>query len=307
MQATRNQRHIAFDIRVGNLPSIKCKHMTNSVIPNLQNYYTMTQEHLDKRSSYCTLKWRRGQLLVKLPEELFQAYLPSLDTQESLVECLKHSPVSLVRIDPKLGEAKLKFWANACEQAGKPIFMSIPCERKLSNQITPSLKWLKFSIEWLVAFIFLFAASPIMLGLIGLMRVYSPGAIFYREWHVGERGKLFQIVKFRTTDVRTKDVRTTDIRTSFVAIETSLYQGEGEQNVTSLGSWMRKYGLDNLPQLLNVLRGEMHFTGRRSWKLEDAIGLNGEGQKRLNKAPGLASSWQIETESSLLHLDSQIL
>ncbi len=272
----------------------------------------MTQEHLDNRSSYCTLKWRRGQLLVKLPEELLQPYLPSLETQESLVECLKHSPVSLVRIDPKHGEAKLRFWANACEQAGKPIFMSIPSERKLSNQLTPSLKWLKFLIEWLAAFIFLFAASPIMLGLIVLMRVYSPGAIFYREWHVGERGKLFRILKFRTTDVRTTDVwttdlRTTDLRTTDLIIQTSLYGGEGEQNVTSLGSWMRKYGLDNLPLLLNVLRGEMHLTGRRSWKLEDAVRLNVEGQRRLNKAPGLVSSWQIETESSLLHLDSQIL
>jgi lipopolysaccharide/colanic/teichoic acid biosynthesis glycosyltransferase len=259
--------------------------MKNSIIPNLHNYYTMPQEHLDKQS-YCTLQWRRGQLLVKLPCEQKQQYLPSLDKQESLVECLQHSSVSLVRIDPKLGEAKLTFWANACEEAGKPMFLSIPRERKLSN-VTPSRKWLKFFIEWLAALMFLVAASPIMLGLLVLMRVYSPGAIFKREWHVGERGKLFRIVKFRT-------------------IQTNTYGGEGEQNMTSLGSWMHKYSLDNLPQLLNVLRGDMHLTGRRSWKLEDAIALNPEGQRRLNKAPGLTSSWEVETESSLLHLDSQV-
>jgi lipopolysaccharide/colanic/teichoic acid biosynthesis glycosyltransferase len=249
----------------------------------------MSRENLDKHS-YCTLKWRRGQLLVRLPEQN-QPYLPSLECSESLVKCLKHSPASLVRIDPKLGEAKLRLWADACLKAGKPMFVSIPRAQKLPNQRIP-FKWLKFVIEWLAACIFLVVVSPFMLGLMAMMLVYSKGALFEREWHVGERGKLFQVIKLRTTDV---------------TIETSLSERESEENVTPIGSWMRKYGLDNLPQLLNVLRGEIHLTGRRSWKLEDAIFLNAEGQKRLNKAPGLASSWQIETEASLLHLDSQIL
>ncbi len=251
----------------------------------------MTQEDLDNHSD-CTLQWRRGQLLVKQSYERKQPYLPSLHRQESLVACLKHSPVRLVRINPKLGEAKLRFWANACVLAGKPIFMSIPSERMLPNFLTPRLKWLKFLIEWLAAIIFLLAASPIMLGLIVLMRVYSPGTIFHREWHVGERGKLFRIVKFRTTDVR---------------INTSLGKGEGEENITSIGYWMRKYGLDNLPQLLNVLRGEMHLTGRRSWKLADAMGLNMEGQRGLNEVPGLTSLWQVDTEVSGVAFRSNII
>jgi lipopolysaccharide/colanic/teichoic acid biosynthesis glycosyltransferase len=248
----------------------------------------MSRENLDNHS-YCTLKWRRGQLLVRLLEDN-QPCLPALDRLESLVECLKRSPVSLVRIDPRLGEAKLRLWVDACQKAGKPIFMSIPSVQKLPEQVMP-LKCLKFAIEWLAAFILLFLTSPVILALMAVMLVYSKGALFEREWHVGERGKLFQVVKFRTTDV---------------TIRTSLSESEGEK-VTPIGSWMRKYGLDNLPQLLNVLRAQMHLTGRRSWKLEDAIFLNVEGQRRLNKAPGLASSWQVETEASLLHLDSQIL
>jgi lipopolysaccharide/colanic/teichoic acid biosynthesis glycosyltransferase len=265
--------------------------MTNSIISNLQkNYYTVSREDLDQHS-YCTLKWRRGQLLVRLPEHN-QPYLSSLNQSESLTECLKHSPVSLVRIDPRLGEVKLRLWADACLKAGKPMFMNISSAQKLPNRGTPLLKWLKFVIEGLVAFILLFAASPLLLGLIAAMLIYSKGTLFEREWHVGERGKLFQVVKFRTTDV---------------TIRTNFSEREGEENVTPIGSWMRKYGLDNLPQLLNVLRGEMHLTGRRSWKLEDAIRLNAEGQRLLNKTPGLASSWQVEPEASLLHLDSQIL
>jgi lipopolysaccharide/colanic/teichoic acid biosynthesis glycosyltransferase len=262
--------------------------MANSIISNLQNYHNMSQENLDNHS-YCTLKWRRGQLLVRLPEHN-QPYLPSLERLESLVECLKCSPVKLVRIDPRLGEAKLRLWADACLEAGKPMFMSVP-----SAQITEEgmfLKRLKFAIEWLIALILLLIASPVMLGLVAVMLVYSNKTLFQREWHVGERGKLFQAIKFRTTNQ---------------TITTSLSAKEGEQNTTLIGSWMRKYGLDNLPQLFNLLRGEMHLTGRRSRKLEDAIRLNVEEQRQLNKSPGLASSWQVETEASLLHLDSQIL
>ncbi len=250
----------------------------------------MSRENLDSHS-YCTLTWRRGQLLVRLPEDN-QPGLPSLEREESLVECLKRSPVHLVRIDPRLGEAKLRLWAQACLEAGKPIFMNIPSVQKLPSRGTWFLKWLKFAIEWLTAFILLFVTSPVILGLMAVMLVYSEGALFEHEWHVGERGKLFQIVK---------------LRSAYVKNTTSLLIEEGEQDVTPIGGWMRRYGLDNLPQLLNVLRGEMHLTGRRSWKLEDAIRLNAEVQKSLSKAPGLASSWPVQTEASLLHLDSHIL
>lgn len=275
--------------------------MTSSIIPNLQNYYTVTQQEFDSHSSYCTLLWRRGHLLVKPPGQHKQPYLPSIDTNESLVECLKHSPVKLVRIDPKIGEARVKFWADACFKAQMPLYLSIPSTNSTS-QDTVFVKFLKIFIEWFIAFIFLIAASPVLLGLIALMRVYSPGSVFSQEYHVGARGKLFRAIKFRTQKVITNT--SIDNLNSYQA---NLYNGDGEENITSLARWMRKYGLDNLPLLFNVLRGEMNLTGRRSRKLEEATRLNLEGQRQLNKMPGLAAVWQVETEATCLHLDSQIL
>ncbi|MBG1242640.1 heterocyst development glycosyltransferase HepC [Nostoc sp. NZL] len=234
--------------------------MTTSIIPTLQNLYDVTQENQDNR---CTLQWRRGKLLVKPPGQVKQPYLPSLNSKRSLVECLQHSPVSLVSIDPKLGEALLRFWADACEEADKPMFLSIPASKKLPNQPLQRL------IDWIAAFVLLLLASPVMLVLIVLMQVYSPGSLFCREWRVGERGKLFRTMRFCT------------------------------HNITPLGRWMGKYNLDNLPQLFNVLRGEMSLTGSRCWTLEDAV--------QLNKLPEITASWEVEAESHLLHLDSQTL
>ncbi|MCC5631527.1 sugar transferase [Nostoc sphaeroides CHAB 2801] len=236
--------------------------MTSSIIPTLENLYDVTQEHQDN-GGYCTLQWRRGKLLVKPLGHVKQPYLPSLNSKRSLVECLQHSPVSLVSIDPKLGEALLRFWADACEEAEKPIFLSIAASNKLSNQPFWRL------IDWIAALVLLLLVSPVMLGLVVFMQVYSPGAVFCHEWRVGERGKLFRTMRFRT------------------------------QNTTPLGRWIGKFSLDNLPLLFNVLRGDMNLTGSRCWTLEDAV--------QLNKLPEIKASWEVEAQSHLLHLDSQTL
>ncbi|WP_373524970.1 heterocyst development glycosyltransferase HepC [Nostoc sp.] len=242
--------------------------MTTSIIPTLENLYDVTQQHQDNRS-YCTLQWRRGKLLVKLPGQVKQPYLPSLNSKRSLIECLQHSPVSLVSIDPKLGEALLRFWADACEQAHKPIFLRIPAGNKLPKQPNQPLQRL---IDWIAALMLLLLVSPVMLGLIILMQVYSPGSLFCREWHVGERGKLFRAIKFCSTT---------------------------KHNITPLGRWMRKYSLDNLPQLFNVLRGDISLTESHSWTLEDAV--------QLNQLPEITASWEIEAQSNALQLDTQTL
>jgi len=243
--------------------------MTTSIIPTLQDLYDVTSQHQDNPSGYCTLQWRRGKLLVKLPGRVKQPYLPSLNNQRSLVECLQHSPVSLVSIDPKLGEALLRFWADACEQAHKPIFLHIPPGNKLPKQANQPLQRL---IDWIAALMLLLLVSPVMLGLVVLMQAYSPGSLFCREWHVGERGKLFRAIRFCSTT---------------------------KHNITPLGRWMCKYSLDNLPQLFNVLRGDISLTGSRSWTLEDAV--------QLNKLPEITASWEVEAQPHLLHLDSQTL
>jgi lipopolysaccharide/colanic/teichoic acid biosynthesis glycosyltransferase len=249
--------------------------MTTSIIPSLQNYYTVNEQHQEHHSSYCTLQWRRGQLLVKSQGQVKQPYLPALHNEKSLVECLKHSPVSLVSIDPLLGEAWLRFWAVACEQANKPIFLCIPSENKISRKSSSVLWWLKRLFDWIFALVLLLITSPVIWVLFLLIWIYSPESIFDHEWHVGERGRLFRAMKFRI------------------------------QDNTPLKLWICKYGLDNLPQLLNVLRGDMRLIGSHCWTLEDAVRLNLAGQRELNELPGITSGWQVSSESDLCHLNGE--
>lgn len=261
--------------------------MTISIVPTLNNTCSVVEP---LRSSYCTLQWRRNQLLVKSSGTIKQPYMPFLDTYESLRECLKHSSVKLVRIDPKLGEEKVRLWADACNSASKPIYLRTVTARKQSKLDGSLWWWLKRLTEWMIASVVLLVVSPLMLLLAALMKIDAQEPLFERSWYVGERGKLFKSIKYRTTSVN----------------QTKYHQAVNKENTTQLTRWMRKYGLDNLPQLLNVIHGEMGLFGSRCWTLEDAVRLNPEAQEQLNNLPGIIGSWEVETEeSNILHLDSQ--
>jgi lipopolysaccharide/colanic/teichoic acid biosynthesis glycosyltransferase len=244
--------------------------MTTSIVPKLQAQTTIAQSHQNYHIQYCTLQWRRGQLLVKPPSDLKQPYLPALDNEQLLVECLKHSPINLVTIDPKLGETALLFWADACHKANKPIFLSIPFKNqfsKLSNQV---LRLIQRLINWILALTLLLLISPLILGLMIIMRVQSSNVLFAYEWQIGERGKLFRAIKFCTNR---------------------------NNHSTRLELWMRKYGLDKLPKLFNAIRGEISLIGYHSWCLEDAVRLSLEKEaKQSDSLPGMNNLWQIKTQ-----------
>ncbi len=207
----------------------------------------------------CVLKWRQNQLLVLPSQQAKRIDLRAMEDQSWLVECLKHSPARLIRLDPDLGETWLRQWTDACEQANKKVFLRLPSNTELSRKqslLSWGLKWL---IDWSAAALLLLVMSPVMLGLVLLVRIYSPGPIFLRQWHVGERGKLFRLLKFRKDAPRS----------------------------AQLESWMHKYSLDKLPHLFNVLRGEISLVGSRPLALDDAVRLSTEERRRLNALPGL--------------------
>ena len=217
----------------------------------------------------CLLKWRQGQLLVKPCQQSIQ--LPALDSAQLLAECLSHSSARLIRIDPGLGEASLKFWADACQQANKTLFLRLPSVHKSPNQRVNW--WLRRVIEWLCAAILLLCLSPLMLGLLLLMRRRALAPIRQR-WCVGERGRLFRLLEFR--------------------LENS--------DTTPLRRWLRQY-MRKLPQLFNVLRGEMNLFGPHPRTLHDAVRMSPPEQRQLNILPGVVDL-RREMVSKLLDADA---
>lgn len=206
--------------------------MSKSTLSNLKIYSSVEQQHSNNYLPHCILKWRQGQLFVSLGSQSKQPYISAFETEQQLVECLKQSPVRLVCLHPTLGEATLKLWADACEQANKPVFLRGIIQKTVQkqSQLSPQLKqWM----DSILAFLLLLLLSPIILATALVIYFYSLEMIFSKQWYIGTGGKLFRLLKFCST------------------------VANDDSPTTSLITWMYKYNLDKLPQLLNVLRGDI--------------------------------------------------
>jgi lipopolysaccharide/colanic/teichoic acid biosynthesis glycosyltransferase len=276
--------------------------MTSTLQPtsrsNQQFPQTATDPLTSSPTSQPTLIWRQSQLIVK-PSGSEAATLVGLQNPESLVECLHRSAVELVRLDPILDQAELELWANACDQAGKPVYLHLPAAIVLPRTRTP-LSWqFKRVCDWIAAALLLLILFPVLLVIGLLVRLTSPGPILFRQWRVGARGRLFQIYKFRSMHVGSEQLHQT-----LMANQQDKYKLQNDQRVTPLGRWLRKYRLDELPQLLNVLQGEMSLVGPRPWALYNAARISPEQRSRLNALPGITGAWQVQARSTLPDLSA---
>ena len=212
-----------------------------------------------------------GHLLVKPITEVEGANLPAVHDKGWLVECLKHSSVNLVRIDPKLGEEEVKFWADACQEAGKPIFLEVPAIQEKSRKFS----WLFASLEQLINLIFasvlIFLLSPLMLTLACLIAFKSPTQIVSHEWHIGKRGKLFQAIKFNT---------------KLIELDKFLnHHNSKEPSTVFTFLSLLDYVFGYLPQLFNVLCGDMTLIETVPYRFFSLLVTSFREQKQLNKLP----------------------
>lgn len=229
--------------------------MTNSALSNLNIYSSAEQQHSSHYLSPCILKWRQGMLFVSFGQQAKQPYLSAFETEQQLVECLKQSPVRLVCLHPSLGEATLKLWADACEQANKPVFIRGLIQKTVQKPslLSPQRKqW----IDSIAAFLLLVLLSPIIVATAILIYLYSPEPIFPKQWYIGTGGKLFRLLKFPTR------------------------LANQDSGTTPLIRWMCKYNLDKLPQLFNVLRGEISLRDSfYSLTISQVVPIGSKGQR----------------------------
>lgn len=144
-------------------------------------------------------------------------------------------------------------------------------------------------IDVLAAALGLLILSPLLLALALWVKLSSPGPIFYRARRVGRGGQLFHLYKFRTM-VADADRQGPGITTA------------GDSRITPVGRFLRRTKLDELPQLLNVLKGEMSLVGPRPEDPRYVALYNAEQQRVLQVRPGITSpaSLQYRNESELL-------
>ena len=141
--------------------------------------------------------------------------------------------------------------------------------------------------DFVVSLLGLVLLLPVILIISLLIKLKMPGPVFFKQKRVGQHGKLFTMAKFRTMTV--------DHGGNTISVK-------GENRITQLGSILRKYKLDELPELWNILKGEMSFVGPRPDVPGYADKLEGEDRKILLLKPGLTgpASMKYSKEEEIL-------
>jgi exopolysaccharide biosynthesis polyprenyl glycosylphosphotransferase len=138
--------------------------------------------------------------------------------------------------------------------------------------------------------ILLLLLAPLLATVALAIRMGSSGPILFRQTRVGRDGRRFQMLKFRSM-VADADERKADLRGRNEA--DGLFKIEDDPRVTPVGRFLRRTSLDELPQLFNVLRGEMSLVGPRPLVVDEDSRIEGFYRRRLHLTPGMTGPWQV--------------
>jgi lipopolysaccharide/colanic/teichoic acid biosynthesis glycosyltransferase len=152
------------------------------------------------------------------------------------------------------------------------------------------------------AAVLLLVATPLLVVLVVLVRLDSPGPAIFRQERVGLRGRRFTIYKLRSLRAGADDgVHRAHISRLIHSSEVPLLADDPRQ--TRLGRWLRRTGLDELPQLLNVLSGSMSLVGPRPCLPYELELYEPWQRERLKVRPGLTGYWQVHGRGRVAHDD----
>lgn len=138
--------------------------------------------------------------------------------------------------------------------------------------------------------------SPLFLAVAIAIKLDTPGPVFYVESRVGKYGHHFRFFKFRSMKVGSDQLRA-ELQKRNIVKDGPLFKDPNDPRVTRVGRVLRKYSIDELPQLLNVVFNDMSMVGPRPPKPDEVASYTADQRKCLNIKPGITGSWQVSGRS----------
>lgn len=217
-------------------------------------------------------------------EEIFFTAPCEPGVMHSVLEQARRHGVDL-RVVPDMYEGLA--WNNPIEYIGH--FPTIPLHCGRIHEVGLVLKR-SFDVFFTVPVLLLL--SPLLLAIAIAIKLDSRGPIFYKSERIGKKGRVFRCIKFRTmtqdAEKRQSELLHMNERDGV------LFKVANDPRITRLGRFLRKYSIDELPQFLNVLRGEMSIVGPRPPIASEVKEYKLSHLRRLNVMPGITGLWQVE-------------
>ncbi len=151
---------------------------------------------------------------------------------------------------------------------------------------------IKKVMDIVISVILIIIFSPFIILLSVLIKLTSPGPVIFKQTRVGLRGRQFYLYKFRTMVANAEDIRKELGEKN--EMDGPVFKIKDDPRVTKIGKFLRKTGLDELPQLFNILKGEMSLIGPRPPLQSETIQYKRWQLRRLSVKPGLSCFWQIK-------------
>ena len=162
--------------------------------------------------------------------------------------------------------------------------------------------WLKRLIDIVFASVTLLLFSPIFITIALLIKLTSAGPVFFKQERIGYNRRKFHMIKFRTM-VDGADALQAQLEHLNEA-DGPAFKIENDPRITPIGRWLRRTSLDEVPQLINVLKGDMSLVGPRPLPVRDVLGIEQRWQKRrFSMRPGLTCLWQVGSRNQMLFED----
>jgi exopolysaccharide biosynthesis polyprenyl glycosylphosphotransferase len=176
---------------------------------------------------------------------------------------------------------------------GEPILTIYSGSKKQLDYL-----WAKRMMDIAFSFMALFMLMPLFALIMILIKTTSPGPIFFRQERVGYNRRRFRIYKFRTMINEAESLQAE--LESLNEADGPTFKIQNDPRITPIGRWLRRTSLDEIPQLFNVLKGEMSLVGPRPLPVRDVAGIDEPWQKRrFSMRPGLTCLWQINGRNKL--------
>ncbi|HET7710724.1 MAG TPA: sugar transferase, partial [Thermoanaerobaculia bacterium] len=156
---------------------------------------------------------------------------------------------------------------------------------------------LKRALDIAVSFLLLMLALPVIVLVSAAIKVTSPGSVLFKQKRIGLNGRMFTLYKFRTM-IEDAHERRGEVR-HLNEMTGPVFKAKSDPRVTRVGKILRRFSLDELPQLWNVLKGDMSLVGPRPPIPEEVASYHRWHRRRLSMKPGLTCLWQISGRNNI--------
>ena len=158
-------------------------------------------------------------------------------------------------------------------------------------------RFIKRAIDFTFSLLFLILAAPLMALIALIIKLDSPGPVLFRQERVGKGGRHFTLYKFRSMTVDAEEKK--ELLRDLNEADGPLFKIKDDPRCTRVGRWLRRFSLDELPQLYNVLRGDMSLIGPRPPLPEEVAQYQPWHMRRLEIPPGITGLWQVSGRSQI--------